>query len=142
VNLQIASELEGNQLDPSQEMVLFRFVQEAMANVHRHSGSKTVAVDIRMQDEMIRASVADTGHGIPAKILSDLRTSDGHVGGVGMPGMKERVAHIGGRLEIQSDSRGTTVIAVVPRVYLQSPLDDTSDPETAASPALFPRKVG
>jgi PAS domain S-box-containing protein len=142
VNLEIASELEGSQLDPSQEMALFRFVQEAMANVHRHSGSKTVAVEIVLQEGMVRASVADTGRGIPAKILGDLQASGGYVGGVGVPGMKERIGHVGGHLEIQSDSRGTTVVAVVPRIYLQSPLDAASDDEITLTPPLSPRKVG
>ncbi len=142
VNLEIASELEGSQLDPSQEMALFRFVQEAMANVHRHSGSKTVAVEIVLQDGMLRASVADTGRGIPAKILGKLQASGGYVGGVGVPGMKERIGHVGGHLEIQSDAHGTTVVAIVPRVYLQSPLDAAPDEEITLSPPFSPRKVG
>jgi PAS domain S-box-containing protein len=142
VNLWIASELEGSQLDPSQEMALFRFVQEAMANIHRHSGSKTVAVEIQLQGDMIRASVADTGRGIPARILRELQASDGHLGGVGVRGMKERIGHLGGHLDIQSDSRGTTVIAVVPRVYLQSPADEASNQELTVSPPFSPRKVG
>jgi len=142
VNLWIASELEGSQLDPSQEMALFRFVQEAMANIHRHSGSKTVAVEIQLQGDMIRASVADTGRGIPAKILRELQASDGYGGGVGVRGMKERIGHLGGHLDIQSDSRGTTVIAVVPRVYLQSPADEASNQELTVSPPFSPRKVG
>ncbi len=142
VNLQIAGELEGSRLDPTQEMALFRFMQEAMANVHRHSGSKTVAVEIHVQNDMIRASVADTGRGISAKILRELQASDGHVGGVGLPGMKERVALVGGRLEIQSSSQGTTVVAVVPRLYLQSPLEAASDQQPRVSPPFSPRKVG
>jgi len=113
-----------------------------MANIHRHSGSKTVAVEIHLQGDMIRASVADTGRGIPARILRELQASDGHLGGVGVRGMKERIGHLGGHLDIQSDSRGTTVIAVVPRVYLQSPADEASNQELTVSPPFSPRKVG
>jgi two-component system, NarL family, sensor kinase len=142
VNLWIASELEGSQLDPSQEMALFRFVQEAMANVHRHSGSKTVAVEIHLQGDMIRASVTDTGRGIPAKLLRELQASDGHVGGVGVRGMKERIGHLGGHLEIQSDSGGASVAAVVPRFYLQGSMNETSEQAAAVSPPFSPRKVG
>jgi len=75
-------------------MALVRFVQEAMANVHRHSGSKTVAVEIQLQDGMIRTSVADTGRGIPTKTLRELHASDGHVGGVGYRNEK-RIGQLG-----------------------------------------------
>ncbi len=73
VSLRIANELEGAKLDPSHEMALFRFVQESMANVHRHSGSKTVSVEIHVQGGLIQAAVTDTGRGIPPKILRELQ---------------------------------------------------------------------
>jgi signal transduction histidine kinase len=142
VNLQISSELEGAKLDPSHEMALFRFVQEAMANVHRHSGSKTVSVEVQVQDGLIRASVADTGHGIPPKILRGLQASDGSVGGVGVPGMKERIGHVGGHLEIQSDQHGTTVAAVIPAVYVQTSSDGTLGQGATFTPSSTRLKAG
>src|SRR6266567_2008513 len=84
VSVQIAEALEGTRLDPGHEMTLFRFVQEALANIHRHSGSRTAAVDIQLHDRWISASIMDTGRGIPSKILKDLQSAEGGVGGVGI----------------------------------------------------------
>ncbi len=119
VSLQISSELEGAKLDPAQEMVLFRFVQEALANIHRHSGSKTASVEIHLEDRSIKVSVADTGHGIPPNVLSEIHAPGGGGGGVGIPGMQERIGNVGGRVEIQSHPKGTTVTATVPAQYAQ-----------------------
>jgi PAS domain S-box-containing protein len=114
VSLEIASELEADRLDPLREMALFRFVQEALANVHRHAGSKSVLVTMVLLEGCIRASVADTGRGMPSKVLEGINSSNGGPAGVGITGMKERIQQIGGYLEIASDRTGTTVTAVVP----------------------------
>ena len=114
VTLEIASELESDRLDPRREMALFRFVQEALANVHRHAGSKSVSVKMQFGDGCIRASVADTGRGMPTKILDGINSPGGGPAGVGILGMKERIHQIGGYLEVASDRRGTTVTAVAP----------------------------
>jgi len=114
VSLEIASELEADRLDPSREMALFRFVQEALANVHRHAGSKSVSVKMQLGEGCIRASVADTGRGIPSKILEGINSPSSGLAGVGITGMKERIHQIGGYLEVAGDRHGTTVTAVVP----------------------------
>jgi two-component system NarL family sensor kinase len=121
VSLQISAELERTRLDPGHEMAIFRFVQEALANIHRHSGSETADVDIRLADGSIEAAVADTGHGIPAKILSEIHAPGGGGGGVGIPGMQERIGVLGGRVEVRSHHKGTTVTAIVPAEYALQP---------------------
>jgi PAS domain S-box-containing protein len=119
VNLHISSELEGTRLDPGHEMTLFRFVQEALANIHRHSGSRTASVDIQLRNRWIKASVMDTGRGIPPKILKDFQSPEGRMGGVGILGMKERIGQVGGYLEIESHLRGTTITATLPAEFAQ-----------------------
>ena len=54
---------------------------------------------------MIRLEIIDKGHGM-------LNGEQRH--GVGIPSMEERVKQIGGRLEIESTSRGTTVRVIIP----------------------------
>ncbi|HEY8371032.1 MAG TPA: histidine kinase [Thermodesulfobacteriota bacterium] len=95
------------------ETALFRIVQEALANVHRHSGSATARVELCRDNGAVRLSVCDAGRGMPAE--------PGPVGsgcrrpvGVGIGGMRERVRLLGGRFEIQSSADGTTVSVVVP----------------------------
>jgi signal transduction histidine kinase len=119
VSIQIDGELEGHRLEPTHEMTLFRLVQEALANVHRHAGSKTVSVAIQMQGGRIRATIADAGRGIPPLTLKEIARGTGRLVGVGILGMKERVRQIGGKLEIQSDRNGTVVTAEFPAEYSQ-----------------------
>ena len=121
VTLLISPELERSRLDPGHEMALFRFVQEALANIHRHSGSETADVDIRLEDGSIEAAVADTGRGIPAKTLSEIHAPGGGGGGVGIPGMQERIGILGGRVEVRSHHTGTIVTAIVPAEFAIHP---------------------
>ncbi len=97
------------------EMVLFRVVQECLGNIHRHAGSATASVCLKHDLSEIVLEVRDEGRGIPPQIL---KAKPGHFTGlgVGIPGMRERLRQIGGRLEIDSSPSGTTVRAVLPRV--------------------------
>ncbi|HEX7126089.1 MAG TPA: histidine kinase [Thermodesulfobacteriota bacterium] len=100
-------------LPSDMETALFRIVQEALANVHRHSGSATARVELCRADGTVRLSVGDAGRGMPAEpgpVGSGCRRSVG----VGIGGMRERVRLLGGRFEILSSGDGTTVSVVVP----------------------------
>jgi len=95
------------------EEVLFRVVQEGLTNVHRHSGSATVSIRIARETTGVMLEVVDQGRGLPSAM--SIRR-DGTVSrmGVGMGSMRERVRQLGGRLEIDSSPRGTTVRAIIP----------------------------
>jgi PAS domain S-box-containing protein len=120
VKVEISMEVEALKLHGTQEMALFRFVQEALANVHRHSRSSTAEISVRLKNRRIEASVTDTGRGFDPALLREIKSSRGFAGGVGMSGMQERVRYIGGNLEIESGDHGTTVTAVVPVEYHSS----------------------
>jgi two-component system CheB/CheR fusion protein len=95
------------------ELTLFRVLQEALNNVHRHSGAKTAKIRLAQEPEAVTLTVSDDGKGIPADLLSE------HKGvtppfGVGILGMKERLAQFGGKLEFGNGRKGATVIAKVP----------------------------
>jgi PAS domain S-box-containing protein len=94
------------------ELALFRVLQESLTNVHRHSGSPTVQIRLRMDGQMAVLEVQDEGKGVPAEIL---QLSDSIESlGVGLRGMNERVRQLGGKLEVVSGEKGTTVRAMVP----------------------------
>lgn len=95
------------------ELALFRVLQESLANVHRHSGSPTAQILLRMEDETVVLEVRDQGKGAPAAALELSGNSVGALG-VGLRGMNERVRQLGGKLELFSSKRGTTVRAAVP----------------------------
>ena len=95
------------------ETALFRVVQEALTNIHRHSRSSVADISLTKESESIVLVVKDEGCGLQ----EHLHISDG-IGvaklGVGIPGMRERLRLVGGHLEITSSSEGTIVKGVVP----------------------------
>jgi len=114
VDLEITRALESEELDNDQQMALYRFTQEALANVRRHSGSETASVRFCLDHGVIEASVTDEGQGIALPRLHEIQESDALAGGVGISGMRERMRFVGGHLEIQSNEHGTKFTAVMP----------------------------
>jgi PAS domain S-box-containing protein len=108
-------------LDRDIETVLFRALQEALTNVHRHSGGSTVHVRLRLDAEQVRMEINDNGKGIPEQRVRRF-TRDGVGSGVGLAGMRERVREVGGSLALLSGSSGTSVIIAIP---LAQPKDDS-----------------
>lgn len=96
---------------------LYRIVEEALRNVAHHSGAHNVVVGLDTVDGRLVVTVADDGSGVegPAAVRR---------GGMGLLGMRERVAIVGGRLTIvTSPQGGTTVTAVLdPRTPVPSPV--------------------
>ena len=94
------------------ETALFRVVQESLANVLRHSGSRTARLKFQVLDHLAEVSIEDQGKGMGAKKLAAANT--GRTFGVGIGGMRERLRQLGGRLEIHSQSTGTRIVATLP----------------------------
>jgi signal transduction histidine kinase len=93
------------------EITIFRMVQECLTNIHRHSGSDSAIVAIREEDHGIVVEVKDAGKGIPLDKQMEMRSDRS---GVGFRGMRARLRQLGGELDVQSDSGGTSVIAKLP----------------------------
>jgi signal transduction histidine kinase len=106
VNLDMPSRLD--RLSQSLEIVLFRVLQESLTNIHRHSGSETATIRIRLENGNVVLAIEDRGKG-----FGDRNIETGQ-SGVGIAGMRERVRELGGDLKIDSQSTGTTVTAVIP----------------------------
>ena len=95
------------------EMALFRVVQESLTNIHRHSGSQTAIIWIMLEEGEIALRIKDEGRGMVVEQPPDGKELVPSLG-VGIPGMRQRLRQLGGRLEIASDSQGTTVTAIAP----------------------------
>jgi signal transduction histidine kinase len=111
------------------ETALFRILQEALTNVHRHSGSRAVEVRVTAEDSRVVLTVKDFGMGVPREVL-DRFWKTGNVG-VGLAGIRERLKELGGTLEIESNLDGTTLTATIPD-YASDGLDP-DDGEVAPS---------
>ncbi len=90
---------------------LYRCIQEALTNIARHAEASEVAVRIKRLPEEVSFIVKDNGRGFNTEILNK---STGHVG---LTGMKERAALLGGKIYINSSPGcGTEVRIVIPLV--------------------------
>lgn len=103
-----------NRLPRETELGLFRILQEALSNVHRHSESLVADVRLRMEANSAVLEIEDAGKGIRGELLED--SGELPPTGIGLRGMNERMRQLGGRLEISSNERGTMVSAIVPQV--------------------------
>jgi PAS domain S-box-containing protein len=110
VNLDIPPDLK--RLPPALELGLFRILQESLVNVHRHSHSTSVDIQLRLSGE-VTLEVRDHGQGMPAESLKRFRANMAGRS-VGLRGMETRVSELGGRFDIQSDKRGTLIRVTVP----------------------------
>jgi signal transduction histidine kinase len=95
---------------PLVEETLYRLAQEALSNIHRHADAKKVWLSLGETPRFIRLAIHDDG-----KSLQRGSGKNAPSPGVGMTGMQERVARIGGRLALRPAWHGTLMIAVLPR---------------------------
>jgi signal transduction histidine kinase len=112
-------------------------VQASLTNIHLHSGSDKASVKIEYIAEGLAITISDHGRGIPGGVLG--RSSAGKGAGVGIVGMKERVKQLGGRLEIESNERGTKVRGVIPNCHFRRA---NSAVAGAGSAEIHPYPVG
>ena len=102
------------------ELTIFRIVQEGLTNIHRHSGSKTATIHLSRSADSVLLKIEDHGKGISPEKLAALRAQRT---GVGITGMRERVRHLNGVMDIQSNGTGATISVTfpVPMIPASSP---------------------
>ncbi|HXZ79905.1 MAG TPA: sensor histidine kinase [Terriglobales bacterium] len=101
-------------LPREQETAIFRVVQEALINIHRHSNSPSARVRLTRSANEVGLEVEDVGKGIPPDKQAEMNSAGST--GVGIRGMRERLHQLGGSLEINSNSgrKGTVIVARLP----------------------------
>ncbi len=106
------------------ELALFRVLQESLTNVHRHAKASRVDIDVECTQDEVILSVGDNGKGINPTVLEKFR--GGEAGGIGLAGMRERLAELGGTLGVESNGNGTKIRATLP-TYECDPKDAPSE---------------
>jgi len=94
------------------ELALFRVLQESLTNVHRHAKATRVEIEVLCTDDEVILKLHDDGKGIPRRIMDGFRA--GEAGGIGLAGMRERLAELGGTLKVESGPPGTCITATLP----------------------------
>jgi two-component system sensor histidine kinase UhpB len=110
--VQVKIQMEGleRRLPAEIELVFYRVGQEALNNITRHAQAKHVAVSLHRENRTIRLEVVDDGVGFNPASLPTYAPA-----GLGLLGMRERLAMINGTLTIESGlGQGTRILACAP----------------------------
>lgn len=115
-------------LSPLVQSTMYRILQEALTNVARHAQARVVGVVLKHRDATLELVIRDDGVGFdPAVALSE-------ASGLGLHGMQERVALLGGSVEIESQpGHGTTIRAQIPA----APAPPPPPPAPAKTPSAL-----
>jgi signal transduction histidine kinase len=109
---------ERERLPKKLEATLFRIVQEALANVHLHSGSRTALIELCLDppSRKVVLRVTDHGQGLPSGVIRALEKGglDSPPLGIGLCGMRERVTQLGGNFQVQTGKAGTALTVTLP----------------------------
>jgi len=106
ISIDFESALGAERLPAEVETALYRIVQESLTNVVKHARAQNVSILLTRRDSSVTAVVEDDGRGFDSAESGD---------GFGLEGMRERVALIDGRLQVESsEGSGTTLVAEVP----------------------------
>jgi signal transduction histidine kinase len=111
IKLTLEFDEQTDRFGPDVETGLFRIIQEALTNIHRHSQAEAVRIKITSKNGRFILSIRDDGKGIPSDALR--MTANGRQG-VGLSSMRERSALLGGTFNVETNSRGTRLVVSVP----------------------------
>lgn len=98
------------------EAGMYFAVTESLANVAKHSGANTAWVTIHPRADELQVEVGDDGHGF------DTTTAAGS----GIVGLTDRLAALGGTLDVTSSGAGTTVVLTVPGTPIRAALSESA----------------
>ncbi len=110
IRCHVSAHLHGATLDPELTTTFFRIFQETLTNVIRHANATDVDVELKEDSARIIMEVKDNGRGISRQEISDPKS-------MGLLGMRERAALLGGDFRIQRlrGGKGTRACVAIPR---------------------------
>jgi len=115
-------------LDSASEVLLFRVIQEALANSARHGKARHVAVELKCDRGNIELRIRDDGVGfMPERIATGA-----NVPGLGLLEMRERTEAVGGSFSLSSSpGNGTQIFITLPCVRAAEPANSSSQASAA-----------
>jgi signal transduction histidine kinase len=107
VRVDFRSGLGETRLPSEVETTLYRIVQESLTNIVKHAKARSVSISLTRRGSAVAVVIEDDGAGFDQRMVRQE--------GIGLLGMRERLALLDGRLEIESrPGAGTTIVAEVP----------------------------
>jgi signal transduction histidine kinase len=112
----VSADLEKIKLDPEQRRHLFLIFKEALNNIARHAGAKTVSMSLTVNGKQLQAEIADDGCGFtPRPAEAAVAVLPKSRGGNGLGNMQARATELNGTLTIDSSpGKGTRLILSLP----------------------------
>lgn len=108
---------EPRRLAPDIEIAIYRIVQEALNNVLKHAKATSVSIVLDQRSREYRLIIEDDGIGMPRENVSSTAGT-----GLGLSGIRERLALLGGTLAIESGGgTGTALFVIIPLSIRTSP---------------------
>jgi len=128
IKVELLQEGMGERLRPEMEVAVYRIVQEALTNVAKHAEASICRVSLQRCLDTLTVTVEDNGVGLDGARLDASRPRQG----LGLLGIRERVAHLRGTLRLTgSPGKGTCLTIAVP-VECGTVAQDANQTETAA----------
>jgi PAS domain S-box len=120
VDLEIPADF--GRLARESETTIFRVVQEALTNIHRHSGSRVARICLSHSENEVLVEIRDKGIGISAEKQAEMEQTG--AGGVGIRGMRERLRQLRGTLEVSPARSGTGTVLIARLPVSKNSVDD------------------
>jgi signal transduction histidine kinase len=123
-SLSIRVDIHGEErdLDDAMKITIFRIIQECLNNVIKHAQATHVNIHVHFEEQRVRINVFDNGVGFDQDQVRQRRTSRPSLG---IAGMEERAALLGGTVNVQSrPGYGTEVEALIPYHHAGGPIPD------------------
>ena len=112
-------------LPPDVAAVLYRLVQEGLTNVLKHARASKVSIVLEKKPEGLALVLEDDGIGFDPESVGGNASGAGQASGLGLSGMKERVALLGGTIAVESaPGKGSTIFVQIP-LEVQSEVEET-----------------
>lgn len=126
---------EEHDLDDAMKITIFRVIQESLNNIIKHAQASLVNIYLRFEEKNVRINVRDNGMGFDPDYAKQKRTRRASLG---LAGMEERAALLGGTLMVQSrPGYGTEVEALIPYDHIGAEmryrLQEVKDDHTSIS---------
>jgi signal transduction histidine kinase len=128
--LDIKVEISGPErpVSPTVKIAMFRIVQEALNNIIKHAEARSVNIRLYCEPKRMRVSVRDNGHGFD---LDTVALEQARRPSLGLAGMQERAALLGGTVSVSSrPGQGTLVEASIPYSKAENEVSDEDSSTT------------
>ena len=120
-------EFDVNGVSATQRITLYRILQEALTNAHRHGHASLITVLCREEEDRTTLVVTDDGAGFDPGAVQKRRPGV-PLQRFGLHGMRDRAQMLGGTFDVTSEpGRGTTVRVVLPRWEAPEPVIEIDD---------------